>query len=132
RSAGWHFSNGDPGAVVGMVSTDSIALSAASKTAGTTDPVTIQPPETGPAGSDVSPSATSTLSSGTPVLCEVSCARMVYVPVPMSCDAHATRAVPSSRSCTLASASNRAAIHAQAAIPQPSVKPSRFSEPTSG
>ena len=82
-----------------MVSSDAIALSAAAKTAGTTDPVAIEPPESGPSGSDVSPSATSILSSGTPVFCEASCARIVYVPVPMSCVAQATRAVPSSRSC---------------------------------
>ena len=115
-----------------MVSSDAIALSAAAKTAGTTDPVTIEPPETGPSGSDVSPSATSILSSGTPVFCEASCARIVYVPVPMSCVPQATRAVPSSRSWTLASAGKRAAIHVHPAIPQPSVKPSRFIEPTSG
>ena len=36
---------------------------------GTTDAVAIEPPEIGPAGSEVSPSATSTFSSGTPVLC---------------------------------------------------------------
>ncbi len=54
------------------------------------------------------------------------------MPVPMSRVAHATQAVPSSRSCTPASAANRGAIHAQLAIPQPSVKPSRFIEPTSG
>ena len=61
------FSNGDPGVVVATVSSDPIALSAAAKTAGTTDPVAIEPPEIGPAGSDVSPSTTSILSSGTPV-----------------------------------------------------------------
>ena len=52
--------------VVATVSSDSIALSAAAKTAGMTDPVAIEPPEVGPSGSDVSPSATSTFSSGTP------------------------------------------------------------------
>ena len=104
NSSGLRFSNGDPGVVVAIVSSDAIALSAAAKTAGTTDPVAIEPPETGPSGSDVSPSATSTLSSGTPVFSEASCARIVYVPVPMSCVPHATRVVPSSRSCTLASA----------------------------
>src|ERR1700732_3458920 len=50
----------------------------------------------------------------------------------MSCVPHATRAVPSSRSCTLASAANRVAIHAHPAIPQPSVNPLLFIEPTSG
>ena len=55
-----------------MVSNEAIAWSAASNTAGTTDPVTIEPPETGPGGSDVSPSATSILSSGTPVFSEAS------------------------------------------------------------
>ena len=40
--------------------------------------------------------------------------------------------MPSSRSWTLASAANRAAIQAHPAIPQPSVRPSRFIEPTSG
>ena len=54
------------------------------------------------------------------------------MPVPMSCVPQATRAVPSSRSSTLASAGKRAAIHAQPAMPQPSVRPSRFIEPTSG
>ena len=34
------------------------------------------------------------------------------MPVPMSCVPQATRAVPSSRSSTLAAAGNRAAIHA--------------------
>ena len=64
-----------------------------------------------------------TLSSGTTGLFrEPSCARIVYVPVPMSCVPHATRAVPSSRSWTLASAGNRAAIHAHPAIPQPRVQ----------
>ena len=73
------------------VNSDAMALSAAAKTAGITDPVAIEPPEIGPSGSDVSPSATSTLSSGTPVLSAASCARIVYVPVPMSCVPHATR-----------------------------------------
>ena len=54
------------------------------------------------------------------------------MPVPMSCVPQATRAVPSSRSWTLASAGNRAATQAAPAIPQPSVRPSRFIEPTSG
>ena len=100
--------------------------------AGITELVTIEPPETGPGGRDVSPITTSIFSSGTPVFCEVSCARFVYVPVPMSCVPQATRAVPSSRSWTLASAGKRAAIHAAPAVPQPSVRPSRFIEPTSG
>src|SRR5207302_5569431 len=39
---------------------------------------------------------------------------------------------PSSRSWTFASAGKRAAIHVHPAIPQPSVKPSRFIEPTLG
>ena len=107
-------------------------MSAAAKTAGITEPVAIEPPEIGPSGSDVSPSATSILSSGTPVFSEASCARIVYVPVPMSCVPHATRAVPSSRSCTVASAGKRAAIHVHPAMPQPSVRPSRFIEPTPG
>ncbi len=54
------------------------------------------------------------------------------MPVPMSCVPQATRTVPSSRSCTLASAGKRAAIHVHPAMPQPSVNPSRFIEPTSG
>jgi hypothetical protein len=60
-----------------MVSNDAIALSAAANTAGITDPVTIEPPEIGPTGSEVSPSATSILSSGTPVFSDASCARIV-------------------------------------------------------
>jgi hypothetical protein len=132
NSSSLRFSNGDPGVVVARVNSDAIALSAAAKTAGITDPVTIEPPEMGPSGSDVSPSATSTLSSGRPVFSAASCARIVYVPVPMSCVPHATRAVPSSRSWTLASAGKRAAIHAHPAIPQPRMRPSRFIEPTSG
>src|SRR5207302_9827835 len=124
--------NGDPAVVTATVSSDEIAPSAAAKTAGTMDAVAIEPPDVGPSGSEVSPSATSILSSGIPVLSETSCARIVYVPVPMSCVADATRAVPSSRRCTLAAAGNRAAIHEQPAIPQPKVKPSRFIEPTSG
>jgi hypothetical protein len=50
------FPNVDPGSVVATVSSEVIALSAASKTEGITDPVTNDPPETGPGGSDVSPS----------------------------------------------------------------------------
>src|SRR5438270_13685659 len=115
-----------------MLRRDAMALSAAWKTAGTTELVANEPPESGPAGSDVSPSATSTLSSGTPVFCEASWARIVYIPVPMSCVADATRAVPSSRRSTLAAEENRPAIHEQPDIPQPSVNPSRFIDPTSG
>ena len=77
RSAALFFSNGDPGVEVATVSRAAMALSAAAKTAGMTEPVTIEPPETGPSGSDVSPSATSTLSSGTPVFSAASCARIV-------------------------------------------------------
>jgi len=126
------FANADPGVVIATLRSDAIALSAAAKTAGTTEPVTSEPPEIGPTGSVVSPSTTSILSSGTPVFCEASWARIVYVPVPMSCVPQATRTVPSSRSWTLASAGNRAAIHAAPPVPQPSVRPSRFMEPTSG
>src|SRR5438445_13358404 len=132
RSPRVRFPNGDPGSVIATVRSEVIALSAASKTAGTIEPVTNDPPEIGPGGSDVSPSTTSILLRGTPVLSETSCARIVYVPVPMSCVPHATRALPSSRNSTLAAAANRAAIHAAPAIPQPSVNPSPFIEPTSG
>src|SRR2546426_6732291 len=100
--------------------------------AGITELVANDPPEIGPSGSALSPSSTSILSSGTPVFCEASCARIVYVPVPMSCVAHATRTVPSSRSWRLASAANAPAIHAAPDIPQPKVKPSRFIAPTAG
>src|SRR5262249_19717156 len=62
------FANVDPGVVVATVCNDAMAASAAPKTAGTPDWAALEPPESGPAGSDVSPSATSTLSSGTPVL----------------------------------------------------------------
>ena len=48
------------------------------ESAGTIDPVTNDPPEIGPGGSDVSPSTTSILLSGTPVLSETSWARIVY------------------------------------------------------
>ena len=132
RSLDVRFSKGDPGVFVATVSSDATALSAAANTAGTIEPVTIEPPEIGPSGSDVSPNMTSTLSSGTPVLSETSCARIVYVPVPMSCVPDATRALPSSRSWTLASAGNRAATHAAPAKPHPRINPSRFIEPTSG
>ena len=54
------------------------------------------------------------------------------MPVPMSWVAQATRTVPSSRSCSFTSAPNRAASHEHPAIPQPSVNPSRFIDPTSG
>ena len=54
------------------------------------------------------------------------------MPVPISCVPQATRAVPSSRSSTRASAAKRPAIQEQPAIPQPSVSPSRFIEPISG
>src|SRR6267142_892070 len=129
-SSGLWPSNGEPGVDTATIINDPIALSAAARTAGTIDGVAIEPPESGPSGSVVSPSATSTFSIGTPVRYEAICARFVYVPVPMSWVAEATRAVPSSRSCRLAAASNRAAIHEQLAIPHPSVKPSRFIEPT--
>src|SRR6266404_1918758 len=132
RSSRARFPNGDPDSVVATVSSEVIALSAASKTAGTIDPVTNDPPEIGPGGSDVSPSTTSILLSGTPVLSETSWARIVYVPVPMSCVPHATRALPSSRSSTLACAGNRPDIHAAPDTPHPRIKPSRFIEPTSG
>src|SRR5207248_9042209 len=125
------FPNGDPGSVVATASSEVIALSAASKTAGTIEPVTNDPPEIGPGGSDVSPSTTSILLSGTPVLSETSCARIVYVPVPMSCVPHATRALPSSRSSTVACAGNRPEIQAAPDMPHPRIKPSRFIEPTS-
>ena len=59
-------SKGEPDVVVATVNKELIALSAASRTAGITDAVAIEPPDTGPSGSDVSPRATSTLSSGTP------------------------------------------------------------------
>src|SRR5262249_51850368 len=132
RSSGLRLANGDPGVVAATLSSDATAPSAAARTAGTTDAVAIEPPEIGPAGSALSPSATSTLSSGTPVFCAASDARMVQVPVPMSCVAQATRAVPSSRSWTLASAGNRAATQEHPAVPQPSVRPSRFIDPTLG
>ena len=54
------------------------------------------------------------------------------MPVPMSCVAQDTRAVPSSRSSTVAAQAKRAAIQEQPAIPHPSVRPSRFIEPTRG
>src|ERR671919_350311 len=109
-----------------------MALSAAWMTAGTTDAVAIDPPEIGPLGSRLSPRATSTFVTGTPVLSAVICARTVYVPVPMSCVQQATRAEPSSRSSTLALAEKRVAGHDALATPQPSVSPSRFMEPTTG
>ena len=84
RSVRGRFSNGEPGVIVAIVSSDAIASSAAAKTAGTTDSVANEPPESGPSGSTVSPSATSTFSIGTPVFCAASCARTVYMPVPMS------------------------------------------------
>src|SRR5262249_13400827 len=132
RSSCRRFSKRDPIVPVAVVMRDAIALSAAASTAGTIDAVASEPPEVGPSGSDVSPRATSTLSCGTPVLCDASCARLLYVPVPMSCVAQATRTVPSARNSTVAAAGNRAAIHAQPAIPQPNVTPSRFIEPTAG
>src|SRR5262249_59069376 len=132
RSSGWRFSNRDPAVRVAIVLSDAIALSAATSTAGTIDGVAIEPPESGPSGSDVSPSATSTLSRETPVLCDASCARFVYVPVPMSCVAQATWTVPSARNSTVAAACNRAATHAHPAIPQPNVTPSRLLQPTTG
>ena len=90
-----------------MSSSDVIAWFAAPNTAGITELVAKDPPEIGPSGSALSPNSTSILSSGTPVFCDASCARIVYVPVPMSCVAQATRTVPSSRSSRLASAAKR-------------------------
>src|SRR5439155_9078930 len=78
RSSRVRFPNGDPGSVVATVSSEVIALSAASKTAGTIEPVTNDPPEIGPGGSDVSPSTTSSLLSRTPVLQDKVCVRIVY------------------------------------------------------
>ena len=89
-SSGLRFSNGDPGVFVATSRSAAMALSAAWITAGTTDAVAIDPPEIGPLGSRLSPSATSTLFTGTPVLSAVICARTVYVPVPMSCVQQAT------------------------------------------
>src|SRR6478609_554346 len=132
RSSGLWLAKGDPGVDTATIFSEPIAWSAAKSTAFTTDAVAMDPPESGPAGSEVSPSSTSTLSSGTPVLAEANCARTVYVPVPISCVALATRQVPSSLSCTFAAASKRAATHEHPAIPQPNVRPSRFIDPTAG
>ena len=114
------------------MSSDVIAWSAALKTAGITELVASEPPEIGPSGSALSPSSTSILLTGTPVFSDASCARIVYVPVPMSCVAQAMRTVPSSRNCMFASAANRPATHVAPAMPQPRVRPSRFIEPTTG
>ena len=55
-----------------------------------------------------------------------------YVPVPMSWVAHATRALPSALSSTVASQGMRSASHEHPATPQPRMTPSRFIDPTSG
>src|ERR1043166_9508134 len=123
---------GEPGVETATISSDVIASSAALKTAGITELVASEPPEIGPSGRELSPNSTSILLSATPIFSAASCARIVYVPVPMSCVAQATRTVPSSRNCTFASAANRPATQAAPAIPQPSVKPSRFIDPIAG
>src|SRR5467141_1990042 len=58
RSSCLRFSKGEPGVVVAAFKSAVIALSAAAKTAGTTEAVAQEPPETGPCGSIVSPSTT--------------------------------------------------------------------------
>src|SRR5438552_16124695 len=77
RSSDLRRSKGVPGVEVAIFSSDSIALSAAAHTAGITELVAIEPPEIGPGGREVSPSATSILSSGTPVFWDAICARFV-------------------------------------------------------
>src|SRR5215475_8006193 len=115
-----------------MPSTDFTAAFEAAAMAGTTEAVTHEPPESGPAGSDVSPSTTCTLSTGMPVLSLTTCAKIVYVPVPISCVAQLTRAVPSLFSETDTCAAIRNAPQDAQAMPQPSIKsPSRI-EPTAG
>ena len=132
RSVGWRPRKGDPGVPTATNISEVIAWSAALKTAGITELVASEPPEIGPSGSALSPSSTSILSTGTPVFSDASCARIVYVPVPMSCVAQATRMVPSSRNCMFAPAANLPAAHTAPAMPQPSFSPSRFIEPTAG
>src|SRR4030095_15068344 len=77
KSSGLRFSNGPPGVDVAAVNKERIAPSAADQTAGITEAVVIEPPEIGPAGSDVSPRATSILSSVMPVFSDTICARFV-------------------------------------------------------
>src|SRR5580704_5694190 len=119
-------------ACVAVYNSVEIAWSDAAHTAGITEAVAIEPPESGPGGRDVSPRTTLIRSRGTPVLALTICARIVYVPVPMSWVAQATRTVPSLLSSTFASQGRRSAIHEHAAIPQPNMRsPSRI-EPTAG
>ena len=72
------------------------------QTAGTTDSVAIDPPESGPSGSVVSPSAKVTDSRGRPRVSAAICVMIVYVPVPMSAVPLLTASRPSAVSTALA------------------------------
>src|SRR6185312_13052498 len=80
----------------------------------------------------VSPSSTSILSTGRPVLSLTICARIVYVPMPGSCAAQLTVALPSSFNITVAWHPPLHAPHDAAATPQPSTRSPRRIEPTAG
>src|ERR1700760_963048 len=113
-----------------------MALLAASWTAGITLAVTHGPPEIGPRGKLVSPNTTSMRSFGKPVRSATTFDRTVYVPVPISCVAHDTLAVPFDKSSTVACASQLSASHEHPATPRPKVNPLcspvPFIEPTAG
>ena len=68
---------GEFGAFAAVASSEFTALSAAARIAGMTEAVTIEPPESGPGGKSVSPSATSILPMGSPSLSAATCARIV-------------------------------------------------------
>ncbi len=78
-------------------------------TAGETLAADCEPPAPGAFGKRESPSSNRTLSTGMPIASAATCDITVYVPVPRSCVAERTIAVPSGRRRTDASAALRLA-----------------------
>ena len=133
RSSGLRFSNGDPGVFVAICQQRRRShCQPRRRRPGPTSRSPSSRPKSGPRGSDVSPSTTSTLSSGTPVF-----SRGELRENRVGAGADVLRAARDAGTCHhravrhWPAAGNRAATHAAPAMPQPSVKPSRFIEPTS-
>ena len=97
-----------------------------------TEPVTSDPPDMGPSGRLLSPMITSMRSSGTPVFSCSTCAKIVYVPVPMSCVPQRTHSRPLAQNSTVAVHGSRNATQLAPASPQPRILPSRRIEPIPG
>ena len=69
----------------------------AAVTAGPTEAVDCEPPETGALGSVLSPSLTSTNDRSIPMPCAAACCMIVYIPVPRSCVPEPTNTRPLGR-----------------------------------